>query len=269
SVLGLLLSLLVIFFKGGLPWLISALAGAPIIILLINGAVFFFFQNRELVPSIRQVSPSGMRRILHGGLLFFVLQLACSLAYASDNIIIAQVIGVDAVAKFSVISKLFEGVLMVIGLAFSPLWPAYGEAKARGDFMWIKKTLKRSMLTTFLLVVSAAILLICFYKPLLAIWIGGKHIFPIELVVLYAAWMIFKGLGGTYAMFLNGIHVLRPQIIIALIFTVVSIVLKIWFTYTLGLNGLLIALILSFVVTTVLPYSLLTKKILLDTSNSH
>ena len=269
SVLGLLLSLLVIFFKGGLPWLISALAGAPIIILLINGAVFFFFQNRELVPSIRQVSPSGMRRILHGGLLFFVLQLACSLAYASDNIIIAQVIGVDAVAKFSVISKLFEGVLMVIGLAFSPLWPAYGEAKARGDFMWIKKTLKRSMLTTFLLVVSAAILLICFYKPLLAIWIGGKHIFPIELVVLYAAWMIFKGLGGTYAMFLNGIHVLRPQIIIALIFTVVSIVLKIWFTYTLGLNGLLIALILSYVVTTVLPYSLLTKKILLDTSNSH
>jgi len=265
SILGLLLSLLVIFFKGGLPWLISALAGAPVIMLLINGGIFFFVQCRELIPDIRQVTQSGMRQILQGGLLFFVLQLAGSIAFASDNVIIAQILGADAVAQYSVVSKLFEGVLIVIGLAFSPLWPAYGEAKARGDKIWIKETLKKSMVTTLLLVVSAAVLLMLFYKPLLAIWVGEKHLFPFELVALYAAWMIFKGVGGTYAMFLNGIHVLRLQLIIASMFTLVSIALKIWFAYTLGLNGLLIALILSYVVTTVFPYTLLTKKILLNT----
>jgi O-antigen/teichoic acid export membrane protein len=265
SVLGLLLSLLVISFKGGLPWLISALAGAPVIMLLINGTIFFFIQCRELIPDMRQVSQSGMRQILHGGLLFFVLQLAGSLAFASDNVIIAQILGADAVAQYSVVAKLFEGVLIIISLAFSPLWPAYGEAKARGDKTWIKETLKRSMLTTLLLVISAAILLTFFYKPLLAIWVGKNHLFPFELVVLYAVWMIFKGMGGTYSMFLNGIHVLRLQLIIASMFTFVSIVLKIWFAYTFGLNGLLIALILSYVVTTVFPYALLTKKLIINT----
>jgi O-antigen/teichoic acid export membrane protein len=81
---------------------------------------------------------------------------------------------------------------------------------------------------------------------------------------LHAAWMRFKGVGGTYSMFLNGIHVLRLQLIIASMFTLVSIVLKIWFVSTFGLNGLLIALILSYVVTTVFPYILLTKKIILN-----
>jgi O-antigen/teichoic acid export membrane protein len=262
SVLGLLLSLLVIFFKGGLPWLVFALAGAPVVILLINGAVFFSVQHKELTPDMRQVSQSGMRRILHGGLLFFVLQLAGSIAFASDNIIIAKVLGADAVARYSVVSKLFEGVLIIISLAFSPLWPAYGEAKARGDKTWIIDTLKRSMLTTLLLVTSAAMLLVCLYKPLFALWVGGKHIFPFGLIALYAAWIILKGAGGTYAMFLNGIHVLRLQLIIASMFTLGSIVMKIWFVHTLGLNGVLIALILSYTLTTVFPYAILTKKIL-------
>jgi len=83
----------------------------------------------------------GMKRILQGGLLFFVLQLGVTVAYASDNLIIAKILGLDDVAQYSVVSKMFEGVLMVFGLAVTPLWPAYGEAKARGDLHWIKKTL--------------------------------------------------------------------------------------------------------------------------------
>jgi hypothetical protein len=120
------------------------------------------------------------------------------------------------------------------------------------------------MIITFLLVVCAAILLLYFYKQLLVLWVGGKHVFPFELVALYAIWIIFKGVGGTYGIFLNGIHVLKPQLIIASTFTLISIVAKIWSVHIFGLNGLLIALILSYVVTTVFPYIILTKKILLN-----
>ncbi len=262
SILGLLLTLLVIYLKGGLPWLVLALGGAPVIMLFLNGLVFFVLQRREFAPDLLQISKPGMKRILHGGMLFFVLQIGVSVAYASDNIIIAKMLGPNSVAQYSVVSKLFEGVLMVIGLAFASLWPAYGEAKARGDRLWIKKTLARSMLTTLLLLVTAAMLLITCYKPLLQLWVGAKHVFPFALVAWYAIWMVLKGLGGTYSMFLNGMTVLRLQLIIATLFTLISITTKVWFVLFFGLDGILIALILSYIITTVIPYSILTNKLL-------
>jgi len=262
SILGLLLTLVVIHYKGGLPWLVLALAGAPFLVLLMNGSYFFLIQRRDLLPDKLSISSAGMKRILHGGMLFFVLQVAVSVAYASDNIIIAKILGVEAVAQYSVVSRLFEGVLMIIGLAFAPLWPAYGEAKARGDKRWIKETLAKSMLITLVLVLCAAVPLVAFYKPLFALWVGENHIFPFSLIALYGTWMILKGLGATYSMFLNGMHILKPQLIIATVFMLISIIVKVWFVYSMGLNGILFGLIITYTITTVIPYSILTKRIL-------
>ena len=266
SVLGLFLTLFTIHFKGGLPWLVLALSGAPVIVLLLNGTTFFFIQRRDLLPRIACVTGNGIRRILHGGILFFVLQIACSVAFSSDNIIIAKILGADAVAHYSVISKLFEGVLMVIGLAFNPLWPAYGEAKARGDKLWIKKTLARSMICTLGLTVLTAFLLVMFYKPLFAMWVGTKYIFPFALVLWYAIWMILKGLGATYSMFLNGMHVLRLQLVVSILFTAASILCKIYFASVFGLIGILLALVCTYIIFTIIPYAILTQKLLTNAS---
>lgn len=266
SILGLLLTLLVIYLKGGLPWLVLALGGAPVIMLVFNGLVFFVLQRRDLAPDLMHISRHGMKRILHGGILFFVLQIAGSIAYASDNIIIAKVLGTEAVAQYSVVSKLFEGVLIVQGLAITPLWPAYAEAKARRDRGWIKNTLCRSMWLTLIFIIPAAFLLVVCNKHIFSLWVGSQHIFSFALVALYGGWMIMKGLGATYSMFLNGLNVLRVQLVIASIFILFSIALKISFVNLLGLNGLLVALIVSYTVTTVIPYSILTPKILLNKS---
>jgi O-antigen/teichoic acid export membrane protein len=261
SVIGLAATLLVIFFKGGLPWLVLALAGAPVAVLFVNAVTFFIVQRRDLAPDLLLISRPGMKRILHGGMLFFVLQLSVSLAYASDNLIIAKMLGAGAVAQFSVVSKLFEGVLIVISLTVAPLWPAYGEAKARGDRQWIKATLSRSMISTLLIVMGAAIVLVTLYKPLFALWIGSNHVISFALVAWYATWMVLKGLGATYSMFLNGMHILGLQLKVVTIFTIVSICLKLWFVSLYGLNGILAALVISYLITTVIPYALLNKKI--------
>jgi O-antigen/teichoic acid export membrane protein len=262
SILGLLLTLTVIHFKGGLPWLVMALAGSPVIILLLNGFAFFLVQRRDLLPDMLHISNKGMKRILHGGMLFFVLQLTVSIAFASDNIIIAKVINTEAVSQYSIVSKLFEGVVIIIGYLFAPLWPAYGEAKARGDRAWIKKTLRRSMTATFIAVIVAAPLLVAFYKPLLALWVGPQHIFPFALVVAYAVWMVLKGLGATYSMFLNGMNILRFQLILAVLFMLSSLFLKYVFVIRFGLTGIVIGTMISYILVTVIPCTLYTGKML-------
>ena len=248
--------------KADLMWLVLAMAGSPIISLIVNGIIFFFVRRRDLLPRLSYISTTGMKRILHGGVIFFVLQVAVSIAYASDNIILARILGAESVAQYSIVSRLFEGVLIILGIAFMPLWPAYGEAWARGDNMWIRQTLGRSMIATLVLTVCASILLVLFYKPIFALWIGANFTLTFGLVALCAVWMILKGLGFTYSMFLNGINVVRLQLVVATIFAIVSIVAKIYFVSKFGVNGLLMAMIGSYALLVAVPYIFLNSRIL-------
>lgn len=253
SILGLLLTLLVIYLKSGLVWLVLALGGAPLVMLIVNGFVFFFIQRRDLAPDVLHISRLGMKRILHGGLLFFVLQIAVAVAYTSDNLIIAKILGASFVTQYSVVSKLFEGLLTIQGLAIMPLWPAYGEAKARDDKEWIEKTLYRSVKITLAVIVPVAIVLVLLNKPIYGAWIGKQHIIPFSLVAFYGVWFTLKGVGTTYSMFFNGMHILRFQIIIAIIFTITSIIAKLYFISLMGLPGLLIGLIITYAFTNLIP----------------
>lgn len=262
SVLGFLLTLLVIYAKGGLPWLVMSLGGAPVIMLVLNGLFFFVIQRRDLLPALLQISKSGMKRILHGGLLFFILQLTVAIAYTSDNLIIAKVLGPSFVSQYSVVSKLFEGLLMVQGLAIMPLWPAYGEAKARGDKRWIKNTLSKSVYMTLLIIVPVTLALVLLNKQIFAYWIGTSHIISFSLVACYGGWFLLKGVGATYSMFFNGMNVLRLQIILAGIFMISSISAKLYFIIHFGLPGLLIGLILTYSCVSLVPGIYYSKKLI-------
>ena len=262
STLGLFATLLAIHLEAGLPWLVLAMAGSPVVSLLINGVVFFFIQRRDLLPEISSVSWVGMKRILQGGMIFFALQLAVSIGFASDNIILARTLGSESVAQYSVVARLFEGILMIIGIIFAPFWPAYGEAKARGDQRWIRKTLSGSMIATLVMTVGGSLLLVLFYKPIFAAWVGPEFALSLSLVALCSVWMILKGLGLTYSMFLNGINAIRVQVVIATIFTIVSIIAKIFFVSRFGLNGLLAAMICCYTLSVVMPYAFLNSRLL-------
>jgi O-antigen/teichoic acid export membrane protein len=260
SILGLLLTLLVIYLKAGLPWLVLALGSAPIVALALNGIVFFFYQRRDLIPNILQISKPGMKQILNRGLLFFVLQLAVAVAYASDNIIIARNLGAAFVSQYSVVSKLFEGLLTIQGLMIMPLWPAYGEAKARNDNAWIKKTLSISVTITLSVIIPTALILVLFNRNIFDLWIGPDHIVSLSLVTWYGVWFIVKGVGATYSMFFNGMHILRFQVVLVTIFMVISILAKLYFINRLGLPGLLIGLIISYLLSNLIPSIFFIKK---------
>src|SRR5208282_70762 len=98
-----------------------------------------------LLPARRAFSGVAARKIFDLGILFFVLQCAFVLAYTSDNIVIAQVLGAAAVALYAVPQKLFSSVSTIVSMAINPLWPAYGEALARGDVAWVRRTFFASL----------------------------------------------------------------------------------------------------------------------------
>jgi O-antigen/teichoic acid export membrane protein len=262
SLVSLIALLIVIAAKGSLMQLVVASAGVPVVIGLFNAATLWRGSRSGERPSVRLATPDRARHLAKSGFLFLTLQLAGSVAYASDNIIIAHVLGQQAVAQYSVCAKLFEGLLAIIAVFVAPLWPAYAEAAARGDRAWVRQTLLRSLAITAALVTAVVIGMIGVGKLLMLVWVGHALVYSLPLFLAYGAWAILKSLGNALAAFLNGLGQLRSQAALAVLFAAASVFAKIYCAGQIGLPGIPLALVLCYAPLMILPFALRLPRIL-------
>src|SRR5690606_14550866 len=130
-------------------------------------------------------------------------------------------------------------------------WPAYGDAVARGDIDWIKRTLRRSILlaASGAAALSGACLLLA---PTLIYWWVGDAVAPsFALLLGLAIWKVIEVAGNAIAMFLNGANVLKIQALCGVATAVSCVVLRIWWTDLFGLPGLIAATITAYSLFTV------------------
>ncbi|MGA7315649.1 MAG: oligosaccharide flippase family protein [Silvibacterium sp.] len=262
SIAGLVGVILVIHFRLGLPWLLGALAGAPLLVTVANNIVFFGWMRPDLRPGFRLVSGTVMHRITRLGLLFFVLQVVVAVAYSSDNFVIAKLLGPDAVTRYSVTAKMFSLISLGLSMFLGPLWPAYGEAASRGDLTWIKRTLIRSTAAASILAAVAALVLVIFGPTVLKFWVH-QPISPSLLLLLgLGLWSVMDAAGQSVAAFLNGVSVILSQAIIASVFAVGCLTLKIYFVHKLGIAGVPWATLLSYAGISAVPLSIVVPRVL-------
>jgi hypothetical protein len=110
---------------------------------------------------------------------------AGSVALASNSIFIAQVLGAEAVTQYSVPERLFNLITLITAMVLAPLWPAYGEASARGDHVWVKRTLIRSLFTGVGFAALVASILLFAGPSIIRLWVGDA-ITPSFLLLLGA-----------------------------------------------------------------------------------
>ncbi len=232
--------------EGSLPWLVLALAGTPVLVSLVNTLDFFGNRHRELRPRFDRIDFGAIRRLSGEGALFLVLQICAALLFQMNAFIVAQVQGAEAVAAYAVPERMFAVVATVLAMVFTPLWPAYGDAVARGDHRWARQTLRRSLV---LGVGSAALLsgvLVAAGPQLIRWWVGEGLAVPFALLAGLGLWRVIEGAGNAGAMFLNGVNRLKIQVLAALACVVVSIPLRIWWTQEFGLPGVIWATVASY-----------------------
>jgi O-antigen/teichoic acid export membrane protein len=197
------------------------------------------FALAEISSAVRQETP-GLIRI--GG-LFFVLQVGTMIGWGADTLIISSALGPAAVAVYSIAQRLFQLVTQPLAMMNSPLWGAYADAHAKGDVAFIRRTFKTSMLLTLGVALSGATILFFSSEWLLHYWTGGKVLVPTLLLGLMALWTVLECCGVAFAMFLNGVQVVRPQVIVVSVFCIFVLPLKIWGIGLLGLVAIPLAAI--------------------------
>jgi O-antigen/teichoic acid export membrane protein len=248
--------LAVIASRQGLPFLVVAMAGPPLIASAVNGAVLFRRDAPELSPSVTLADRRTGFGLLRAGFLFFVMQIAIAVAFTSDTLVVAQLVGPIAVAEYGVTSRLFMIPAAFVALGIAPLWPAYGEAIARGDVAWARLTLIRSLKAGLFISVPAAAALVAFGLPIIALWVGPSVTPPFVLLLGFGIWVALSTVGNSVAMLLNGAHEIRIQAAAAALMALVNLALSIWLTSRIGVAGVMWGTVIAYSVFVLVPMAL-------------
>lgn len=253
SVLGLLGIVVAIQLQAGLQWIALSMAGMPLVFRALNTLVFFGYQERALRPRVSHLDFDVIRRLVRTGFLFFVLQLAVIVGFQSDNIIIARILGVEAVAGYDVALKLSTLPAMFIGLVVVAQWPAYGEALTRGDSDWIRRTFIRTIRLSLLFAVPFALVLFAWGDKVIRAWAGPEVVPTTALLAGMSIWSVMMVLGSVIGALLNGLHVVRFQAINSLLMATANILLSIYLVRRIGVVGAIFGTISAYTIFTLLP----------------
>lgn len=261
SILGLLGVLIVIYLKAGLPWLVCTMAGAPLIINILN--LLTFFKNKpNLIPSIKKIDVQTTKKIFNTGTLFLFGQIVSIAVQSVDNIIIAQVIGAIGVAVYSVTVRLFSILSMVQNAAVTPFWPAYGESIARGDIRWVRETLRRTVILSILITLPASLLLVYWGDSLIHLWTGKELHPPLNLLIGVALWTVISAVASAVAMLLTGATMMKEQLYIGMVLLLVAVPTKIYSGQVWGLPGVILSGVVTYSFIVLIPYLIIGKRTL-------
>jgi O-antigen/teichoic acid export membrane protein len=255
-------------YQAGLPVLVLALSGTPILIALLNGIDLFGRRRTELRPRAAWISWRSARSIMGEGGWFFALQIIATCHYAADNIIIARVLGPgmgpEEVSRYAVVMKLALLFPALTSMWLVPLWPAVSDAMGRRDWPWIRRTFRFALLASTLFNGLAGISLILFGRTVFRLWIGDEPVIPIGLLTGFGLFLLVSGLTGPMAMFMNGLKILRVQVVMGFVMAVASIAARIYFARSDGATGVIFSnAVVQFLAIT-LPSLFLLRRMLKD-----
>jgi O-antigen/teichoic acid export membrane protein len=258
TAIGSLLSIVCVYIAAihhaRIPWLVGIISGIQLIPVLISGFVLYIVQRPDLRPSLRDFDWEVAKGLLGKGFLFFGLGIAGALAYDSQNIVIAHILGPASVGVYAVVQRLYSMISMVVSYATAPLWPAFGEALGREEWPWIARALKRGIILNTVVAVSLAFLLSVFSGPILLHWTHGGIAAPKLLIIGFAVWTVISNVSAPISMLLNAAHILWFQIISALLFGLVSIASTVYLLPIMGVAASVWSMAIVYLAAQLIPY---------------
>jgi O-antigen/teichoic acid export membrane protein len=245
---------------GSVALLIFAMSGTPVVVGAING-IIFFQRNKQYRPSWPLVSGAAVKRILNTGVLFVVLQLGLAISFASDKLIIARLLGAEAVASYSVYERVFGVGVNLMLVMLLPIWPAYAEAWARKDKAWVRQALSRSLAIAFGASASFAVLITIYGSSIVSLW-TRKNV-PVEPIVLYCLgiWCVLQSVVSALSMLLNGLNMIRVQVMASIATACVAIPLKFILVGHIGPAGAVLASSVAAACFTLIPFAVVVWKL--------
>lgn len=204
------------------------------------------------------------RNLVSFGGLFLILQLGVMAGWGADSLFISTLSGASAVAQFAIAQKLFQLVSIPVNIVNAPLWGAYADAHAQGDTQFIRKTLRISLLGTLAVSSVLSVMVYLASDLLIELWIKKQIEVSGTLLLGFAVWRVLESLGNSFSMALNGMHIVKLQVISVLMLCALVVPLKLYFTPLYGAQAVIWCTIVAYTLSTVLFYLFTFRKYIVE-----
>lgn len=237
NVVGLVALIAAIRFGAGLSVLLACYMLGPIVSTVVNGLLLFFYRHPWIRPTLDDIRWADAWGLAKLGFWFLVIQVATSLNSVIPTLVISHILGLEHVAVFSIALRLASVALIIQYAILTPLWPAYAEAAKRGDWVWVVKTLKRSILLSTGIGAAMSASMIVLGPIIIMAWVGANAVPPEGVLWGLAAWIISCSINGPLAVLLSGLGQIKIQALAGVVFSIFMLVSSILFTEYFNLPG--------------------------------
>jgi O-antigen/teichoic acid export membrane protein len=245
--------ILIVRMHGGVVLMVAGSSGAMVATNLGCLAWLWFRHKPWLAPTFRRFHGRSVRPLLQSGSEFFILQLTALIVFNSDNFVIAHFLGPAQVTPYSVTWKLV-GYAAALQIVITPaLWPAYAEAYVRRDFQWMRRTLHYVMLSTMGVAATCCAVFIGWGRTIIRLWAGPAAVPSQTLIVLMCIWILISTFTANTATVLIATSETKLQAWLSVVAAAINLAASIWLVRTIGLPGVILGTILSYVFVLIVP----------------
>jgi len=240
---------------GRLTMVVLVAASVPLITTAMNWLQLLRTQP-WLTPRWREASWREFVSLIRHGGIFFLIAVCGAVAFGSDSLIAASVLGAKAAAEPMVALRLAAALQTLMAGMVLPYWPRLS-GLAAGSVADRNRALRQTFAFITLVSATAAAGALLFGPAAIRIWTGGTVGFPSALAVPIAAWLFVFGLAQGLLTAFSVDHLVRTQLMIAAASGVLILVCKVVGAVLFGAPGLVIGGVAALLCGSVIPLTLL------------
>lgn len=216
-----------------------ALVYAGLVLANLSSLIHLFLRHPELRPQGFPESLASIREVAGSGIMFFILGITGGASYMFDNVLALQLLGPEASARMTIALRICMTAVGVLVVLSQPLWPAFADAAHRADRPWIRRTLLRGSALLAGATATGSAVLVLYGEPLLRVWLHANLGIGQPLLWAISAWVLAQALLRVPVLLLNGLALIRFQIVVTSAAILLALALKFTLAPFLGVTGIL------------------------------
>ena len=228
--------------SGSLLFLGICMSFVPVIVSA--GANIFLYRNnyKDFAPSFKHVEMKYAKNLGNTGVQFFIIQIAVLVVFTTGNLIVTQLFGPAEVTPYNIAYKYFSVATLVFGMILTPFWTGFSDAYHRNDISWIKAVINK-LIMAWCFLALIVVLMLAASSYVYKIWVGPDIKIPFTLSLVMAVSVLVMTWNNIFTYFINGVGKIRLQLYGAVLMSIVSIPLAVFFAkyLHLGSSGVMLA----------------------------
>lgn len=203
-VIGNILSLFAIIVltktcESSLLYLSIVFCSLPVLVTMLASIILFKGPFKRVAPSISTINTSLIKDLFGLGYKLFIINIQVIVLYQSTNVMISNLSSPLMVTSYNIAYRYLNLAMMLFSIITAPLWPAYTDAYAKGDYKWMNHV-RDKMFKIFFLSVALAVFMIIVSPFIYKIWVGESVEVPFLMTLIVALYVViysWSTLNGT------------------------------------------------------------------------